>query len=288
MDQRTGPSTLLRRMGGFVLFSHGWTWSLWAVVLLRGGDAWAWPNAAFLVAGGLGVPMGGIVMTWRSGGRPALRELARRCLEPGRPAVRWWLVVLLFFPAVTLAAAGLHGLAGSSGGLASGAWARVWSDPAGVFAAAAFVLIAGPLPEEIGWRGFALDRLQRQWNALFAAVAVALLWATWHVPLYFLEGYYSAFGAARPAPGEHLSGVVIASVLYAWIYGRTGRSVLAVIVFHFFQNYSGELLGLPPAADRYQLWLLLAAALAVIAVEGTDLGFDEPDAEVAAHDAVGD
>lgn len=36
---------------------------------------------------------------------------------------------------------------------------------------------------------------------------------------------------------------MVASVLYAWIYDRTGQSVLAVMIFHFFQNFSAQLLG---------------------------------------------
>ena len=274
MDQSSDSSSVFRQLAGFVAFSHGWTWALWSVVLIRGGAAWEWPNAAFLVAGGLGVPIGGVVMTWRDGGRRALRDLTRRCLDLRLPGVRWWGVAVLLFPASTLAAGGLHRLAGGTGGMDAPGLAQMWSDPAGFALTAGFVLVAGPLPEEIGWRGYALDRLQRRWSALGAALAVGGLWATWHVPLYALEGYYSAFGGGPPDPVEHLAGVLFSSVLYAWIYARSGRSVLAVIVFHFFQNFSGRLLGATPATDRVHFWLLAALALGVILVEGADLGLD--------------
>jgi len=38
------------------------------------------------------------------------------------------------------------------------------------------LLIIGPLSEEIGWRGYALDRLQTKWNALVSALIVGLVW----------------------------------------------------------------------------------------------------------------
>lgn len=70
MHEPPSARRLLRRLSGFVAFSHGWTWALWSVVvLIRGGAARDWANAAFVIAGGLGVPIGGVVMTWRDGSR---------------------------------------------------------------------------------------------------------------------------------------------------------------------------------------------------------------------------
>lgn len=37
-------------------------------------------------------------------------------------------------------------------------------------------LVFGPLPEEIGWRGFALDRLQHKLNPLSASLVLGVLW----------------------------------------------------------------------------------------------------------------
>ncbi len=38
------------------------------------------------------------------------------------------------------------------------------------------MLILGPLSEEIGWRGYALERLQTKWNALVSGLIVGLVW----------------------------------------------------------------------------------------------------------------
>lgn len=50
------------------------------------------------------------------------------------------------------------------------------------------LLILGPISEEIGWRGYALDRLQTKWNALVSSLMVGLVWGLWHGPLFYMVG----------------------------------------------------------------------------------------------------
>lgn len=64
---------------------------------------------------------------------------------------------------------------------------------------AGFVLVLGPVPEEIGWRGYALDRLQNRWSALGASLGPRRGWAAWHIPLFFMEGVYGGV-ALEPMP----------------------------------------------------------------------------------------
>lgn len=46
-------------------------------------------------------------------------------------------------------------------------------------------LLAGPLFEEPGWRGFALPRLEASFGPVRASLLLALLWTGWHLPLFF-------------------------------------------------------------------------------------------------------
>lgn len=265
----------MRRVAGFLAFSHGWTWMFWGAAALIGTSVWAWPASPLFYIGGAGVLLGGVAMTRMTGGRSGLRNLLQRTIDPRMVPRQWWLGVLALYPIVALTAAGL---AAAIGGVAGpldirGAAARL-ADPAGLAAMVGFVLVIGPLPEEIGWRGFLQEELQsgraggRIRGALPAALVVGLVWWSWHLPLFFLPGYFEAFGRSAPTPVDYLLNIMPAAVLYAWIYNETGHSVLAVIVFHFMENFTSEFLGLAEAVRPYRLVVLTGLAVAVITRAG--------------------
>lgn len=258
----TAPTPSSRSPWGFLVFSHGWTWSFWLVASLWGTTIWHPPALVFFVLGGLGVPLGGIVMTRLTYGAPGLRDLGRRIVDPTRVSGRWWAVILLFFPLLTLVAGILARAAGATRQPIdlTGAGERL-THPASLAVMMLFTLIIGPLPEEVGWRGYLLDRMQARWRALSSSLVVGLLNWVWHAPLFRLPGYSEAFRAIPPTLLQLLWVVVPAAVLYTWVYNNTGRSVLAVIVFHFTGNLAGELFG---ASQETQTYRLVLTGLAVV------------------------
>jgi len=50
-------------------------------------------------------------------------------------------------------------------------------------------LLGGPLGEEPGWRGYALPRLQNIFGPIRSSLLLGLLWAGWHLPLFFYPGW---------------------------------------------------------------------------------------------------
>jgi membrane protease YdiL (CAAX protease family) len=252
------------QLWGFLAFSHGWTWLFWTVASRWGTSIWHPPAVLFFVIGGAGVLLGGIVMTRVVYGPAGLRDLGRRVVDPTRIAGRWWAVVLLFFPAVTLLAGVLaHALGSAEQPFdLSGMVVRV-THPASLAAMMAFTLIIGPLPEEIGWRGYLLDQVQARWSALSASIILGLLMWVWHLPLFRVPGYADAFEAIPPTPLHLLFVILPAAVLYSWVYNNTGRSVLAVILLHFTGNLSGELVGISDEAQTYRqaLTVILVALI---------------------------
>ena len=50
------------------------------------------------------------------------------------------------------------------------------------------LLILGPLSEELGWRGYALERLQLRWNALTSSLILGVIWSLWQLPLFYIVG----------------------------------------------------------------------------------------------------
>ncbi|NBC16776.1 MAG: CPBP family intramembrane metalloprotease [Bacteroidetes bacterium] len=250
---------------GFLAFSHGWTWLFWGIIVWQGVDVWSTPWAMALFAiGGLGLPLGGAVMTGRVAGRSGLRDLGRRLVDPRRIGGWWWAVILGLYPALKLAAGGLAVLFGAADAAFNLQEASALVvQPVDLLLYLGFVLLLGPLPEEIGWRGYLLDRLQLRYSALGASVLVGLAWFAWHGPLFAMAGYYARAGGA-PDPLQFGVAILLGAVLYTWIYNNTGRSVLAAILFHFSGNVSGELLDTSASVYAYETYLTAALVLVVL------------------------
>jgi membrane protease YdiL (CAAX protease family) len=198
-----------------------------------------------------------------------LRDLAHRIIDPRPITGLWWAVILLFFPVMTLLAGILARATGATQQPfdLQGVALRV-ANPASLVAMIAFTLIIGPLPEEIGWRGYLLDqvqaRLQVRWRALSAGIIVGLLNWIWHLPLFYLPGYSDAFRTVPPTMLQMFFIVVPAVVLYAWVYFNTGRSVLAAMLFHFGGNFWGEFFGLSTEAQTYRMILTIIAVALIV------------------------
>jgi membrane protease YdiL (CAAX protease family) len=130
-------------------------------------------------------------------------------------------------------------------------------------------LVFGPLPEEIGWRGYALDRLRAKFNALMSSLILGAAWALWHLPLFFIRGtYQSNLEIGSLSFWLFMVGMVPQSVLMTWIYDHSRRSTLSAVLFHFMINAVGELVALSARAELFQCLLWMAAAAGVVASWG--------------------
>jgi membrane protease YdiL (CAAX protease family) len=199
-------------------------------------------------------------MTRLTCGVDGLCDLACRIVQTSRITGHWWTVILLFFPALTLLAGILARMSGATQQPfdLSGVGQRL-AHPASLIAMMAFTLIIGPLPEEIGWRGYLLDQLQTRWSALTAGIMVGFLNWIWHFPLFLLPGYFDAFRFVSPSMLQMFFVVLPAVFLYTWVYNNTNRSILAVILFHFAGNFWGEFFGISVEAQMYRMVLTIIA-----------------------------
>jgi membrane protease YdiL (CAAX protease family) len=114
------------------------------------------------------------------------RDYWRRLVSPSRIAPVWAAVIALPVPTLTGLSALVDRLLGGTG-LQLEAAASLLQRPLAILPFLAFVLLFGPLPEEMGWRGYALHV---EWTALASSLRVGLAWALWHLPLFLIEGTY--------------------------------------------------------------------------------------------------
>lgn len=237
----------------------GWSWLLWAAHVRWGGGAEPSGSLLFL-AGGAGPFLAAVVLTTLCERADIRRSFWVRAVDPRRIRGAWWLAALLLHPAlVALAYAADLALGGTPP--APG----VPIDSLGaLLGLAVFAFWFGPLPEEIGWRGFALDRLRIRLGPLAASLLLGGVWALWHVPLFFVPHSYQA----GLVPGSLRSGIFLASmvplsVLIGWVYEGTARSTLAAALVHFSGNLCGLLWAKPDRVAALELALLCVAAALV-------------------------
>jgi CAAX protease family protein len=84
--------------------------------------------------------------------------------------------------------------------------------------------------EEVGWRGFALPRLQTKHSALSATLMLSIIWAIWHIPTFFYRPGYSNMSPADIV-GWYLS-LLTGAILLTWLYNSSKGSVLIAALFH--------------------------------------------------------
>jgi membrane protease YdiL (CAAX protease family) len=194
-----------------------------------------------------------IVLTAIVLGRGALRKLLGRLLI-WRVDPRWYLVVVLGPVALTGGVVGLSALMG-------GPALSLGMPLLGVAVFLAFSIFPGSaLGEEIGWRGYALPRLQAGRSALNASLILAPIWALWHLPLWLT-------GEPGRTPTLYAGFVVSAfalSVILTWVYNSTGGSLLLVVLLHATANLPITLLR-DTLGSRATLPVLLYFGLTVVA-----------------------
>ena len=140
----------------------------------------------------------------------------------------WYLSILVGFPSLFLLAIIVQpGMLASFQGLTRGV---LLNYPLAFIAT--FLTIA--LPEEIGWRGFALPRMQPHYGPLRGTLLLGLLWGFWHL-LYFLtpdHGGGLGIGAATVLVNFLIFVLLMIAltILFTWVFNHTQGSVFIASV----------------------------------------------------------
>jgi uncharacterized membrane protein/membrane protease YdiL (CAAX protease family) len=174
-----------------------------------------------------------------------------------RGTVLWCLVAILLPPAVRLLEVAILWALGQQ--LPSLRQANPAYPSAG-FVAVAFlwyVLFQGGLAEGLGWRGFALCRLQSRHSPLVAAIVLGCFWVVWSIPAVLS-------GVIGPARGDMVFYLMLGFVLgvaQTWISNRTKGSTLAATLM--WASWSLLLFNLP-LSDVFAVLLAGSAVLLIV------------------------
>lgn len=241
------------RIGTFLLLTFGWSWGFWGPkALVAQGLIENIPVLPEL--GAFGPTVAAFILVTYANGTTGTRHLARRAVRFDFPK-RWLLPALFLSPAVVFISVGVAIATGAS-------LSFPWTDNPIVLPIAFGVIffLGGPVQEEFGWRGYLLDPLQERLSALGGGLAVGVIWAIWHVPLFFVPSetiYYQ-----NPFIGFAIA-ITLLSVLMTWVYNNTNASLLPALLFHTSFNWSQ---GMFPILDSDPASLAFVGLLAFTAV----------------------
>lgn len=238
----------------FFLLTYLISWAAWTVKALY------LPEGELLrILGGFGPTLAALLVTWVSSGWAGLRRLLRRLLI-WRVHILWYVFSLFSTALGVLAVIGLHIWLGGA--------APEFNDPMQLYLiipAFLYVLFTSVLGEEIGWRGYALPRLQEQHGALAASLILGLVWGAWHLPLFWMPGNFH-----QQIPiSLFLLQTAGFSVLYTWIYNNTRGSLLMAHLFHAASNTTIGVLPVLPmdtGGSLRPLWLVVGLLWIVVLV----------------------
>lgn len=277
---------MIRRhpLTAYVLIAFAFSWIIEAPVALaaQGIIPVELPAPAVAIAvivATFGPTVGAFAVTAAIEGRRGVLRMLRRYVQ-WRAGIGWYLFVLVGIPAIIILATLVV-----PGAVAS------YQPILGSLLAAypmAFLLtvfLGGPLGEEPGWRGFALPRLQDRFGPLRGSLLLGVVWAAWHLPLFW-SGVWTPPTVANVVMFTVM--IVALTVIMTWVYNHTAGSLLIMILMHASFNTFANRVAAPlfpaPILDEYGLLPVLigftVTALVLIAVTRGRLGAAQTPAPV--------
>jgi membrane protease YdiL (CAAX protease family) len=220
----------------------------------------------------LGPSLAGLLLTGIVSGRAGFRELLSRMLK-WRVGAGWYAIALLTAPLLVLTI--LLTLSLISPVFLPDIFTT--ADKVSLILLGLGVgLFFGGILEELGWTGFAIPGLRRNYSILTTGLIVGLLWGVWHLfPGFWGSG--DASGVFSPLlffpPSFFFMGVLPAyRVLMVWVFDRTG-SQFVIMLMHMSITAS-TLFILSPAARGIPLmiyYIILTAVMWAVALATTAL-----------------
>jgi membrane protease YdiL (CAAX protease family) len=266
----------------FFVFALGFSWLEWLPYILSQDGLKVLPVSlgmlAIIPGVFLGPALSSILVTGITDGKAGVRQLLRRFLI-WRVSWYWYVFALLGIPCLLTLGAIVQPSVLSTFKTNLTPVALIVGYLPGLVLSG---LLSGDA-EEIGWRGFALPRLQKLHGPLLGTVILGLLWGVWHLPL-FLTSFW-IFGKDVQSVAEFMIGITAGSIVITWVFNHTKMSLLIATLLHGAQDaFSVSLLFARPHADSPLTTMIGFGVLAIvlIAVTRGRLGYKQPATDVTA------
>lgn len=214
-----------------------WTWICGFIPVVFGFTGT--PVGTFLFYFGGGAPsVVALFLVFLTYSREERKDYFHRCFSFQYMGWKWPLLVICFFSVTTLVSlfVGVKQLGYQMPGMDF--LRAIVDNPLMLPLVLMISLISGPLNEEFGWRGFALDNLLVRFGFSGASAILGFIWAIWHWAWYFTPGQaqYNLLQDSLFHALMYIPSVVMLSYLVTFVYIKTKRSILAGALVHMFSN----------------------------------------------------
>jgi membrane protease YdiL (CAAX protease family) len=218
-----------------------------AAVTPAGSSPAAGVAGAIYIVGVFAPALVAVALTAHATGPGGTFALMRRMVQVPS-GVRWYLFALGYMVGIKLAVAVVYRLA-------VGGWPAFGETPWYLMMLAIPFSTPVQSGEELGWRGYALPRLASRFGLAWASLGLGAIWALWHLPFFFIAGVDKT-GQSFPI---YMLGTMALSVAMAWLYWRTGGSLLMTMLMHAAVNNTTDIV--PTATAGATLPFSLNASL---------------------------
>ena len=131
--------------------------------------------------------------------------------------------------------------------------------------------------EELGWRSYAMDSLRQNVSYFKASLLFGVLWAFWHLPLYFIKDYYQyeLLQSNVIFALNFMISVIPLAIIISWVCEKNQSSIVAAVFFHFFINLAQEALEITQVTKCIETVVLILIA-GIIVLRNKKMFFDKP------------
>lgn len=214
-------------LSSFIVIALFYSWTLWLLMILssRGLLPFRFPTSFI---GSFGPAVGALIVTGVSDGGAGIKRIFRSMVRVRASFKSYCQALFLIIIVYVLTA--------SVSWFTNREVLKLSELPGAGEMIAYFLIIAvlgGPLGEEIGWRGFLQPYLLKRYNPIISSFLIALIWFTWHIPLFWLEG------AAQAGSSMIYFAIMVLSMsfLFTILYIESNGSLFHAMLFHTMINY---------------------------------------------------
>ena len=127
------------------------------------------------------------------------------------------------------------------------------------------LMLGAALVEELGWKGYGVDSLRGRRTFFTVSLIYGALWGFWHVPTFFIDGYYQnmIFKENPLYAINFMVSIMAAAFIINWLWYMNRGSILTAVLFHAVTNFQG-LLQMGQIAKCIETVVFIVVAIIII------------------------